>query len=242
MILNENEVTLDDLQNGYYIYQPTDGFRFGVDAVLLSHFANVKPKEKVLDMGTGTGIIPILLAALTKGEHFTGLEIQKKSVEIARCSVSYNKLEDRIDIVEGDIKNASEIFGREYFNVVVSNPPYMISQHGLRNREDSKYIARHEVLCNLEDIAREASGVLKTRGRMYMIHRPFRLAEIIVTFAKYNLEVKKIRFVHSYVDKEPLMVMIEAVKYANSGVTIEKPLIIYERKGEYTDEIKEIYK
>ena len=118
----------------------------------------------------------------------------------------------------------------------------MIDQHGLRNREDSKYIARHEALCKLDDIAREASKVLKTRGRMYMIHRPFRLAEIIITFAKYNLEVKKIRFVHSYVDKEPLMVMIEAVKYANSGVTIEKPLIIYKTKGEYTDEIKEIYR
>lgn len=239
MIINEKEVTLDDLQNGYYIYQPVNGFRFGIDAVLLSHFAKVKPKEKVLDMGTGTGIIPVLLAALTKGDHFTGLEIQKDSADIARCSVAYNKLNERIDIVNGDIKNASDIFGREYFNVVVSNPPYMIDKHGIRNPEDSKYIARHEALCTFDDIAREASKVLKTRGRMYLIHRPFRLAEIIITLTKYNLEPKRIRFVHSYVDKDPLMFMMEALKGGNSGVIIEKPLIIYDKNGDYTEWSKE---
>ena len=242
MLISEREVTLDDLQNGYYIYQPVDGFRFGIDAVLLSHFAVVKKGETVLDMGTGTGIIPILLAARTQGKQFTGLEIQKASAEIAQKSVQYNDLGDRVSIVQGDIKEASAIFGNETFQVVISNPPYMIAQHGLRNTLDAKYIARHEVLCTFEDIAREASKVIKTSGRMYLIHRPFRLTELLMTLVKYHLEPKRIRFVHSYVDKEPLMVMIEALKGGNSGVRIDKPLIIYEKDGGYTEEIKEMYK
>lgn len=236
------EVTTDDLQNGYYIYQPADGFRFGVDAVLLSEFAHIKPGENVLDMGTGTGIIPILLAAKTKGRHFTGLEIQEFSAAVAKESVLLNKLEERIDIVNGDIKEASKLFGNESFNVIVSNPPYMIADHGLRNDADEKYIARHEALCTFDDIAREASRVLISKGRFYLIHRPFRLAELFMTLKKYKLEPKRMRLVHSYVDKEPQMVLIEALKGGNSGIKIEKPLIIYEKDGEYTEELKEIYK
>lgn len=236
------EVTTDDLQNGYYIYQPADGFRFGVDAVLLSEFSRIKPGESVLDMGTGTGIIPILLAAKTKGKHFTGLEIQEFSAAVARESVLLNKLEERIDIVNGDIKEASKLFGNESFNVIVSNPPYMIADHGLRNDVDEKYIARHEALCTFDDIAREASRVLISKGRFYLIHRPFRLAELFMTLKKYKLEPKRMRLVHSYVDKEPQMVLIEASKGGNSGIKIEKPLIIYEKGGEYTEELKEIYK
>lgn len=236
------EVTTDDLQNGYYIYQPADGFRFGVDAVLLSEFAHIKPGENVLDMGTGTGIIPILLAAKTKGKHFTGLEIQEFSAAVAKESVLLNKLEERIDIVNGDIKEASKLFGNESFNVIVSNPPYMIADHGLRNDADEKYIARHEALCTFDDIAREASRVLISKGRFYLIHRPFRLAELFMTLKKYKLEPKRMRLVHSYVDKEPQMVLIEASKGGNSGINIEKPLIIYEKGGEYTEELKEIYK
>lgn len=236
------EVTTDDLQNGYYIYQPADGFRFGVDAVLLSEFAHIKPGENVLDMGTGTGIIPILLAAKTKGRHFTGLEIQEFSAAVAKESVLLNKLEERVDIVNGDIKEASKLFGNESFNVIVSNPPYMIADHGLRNDADEKYIARHEALCTFDDIAREASRVLISKGRFYMIHRPFRLAELFMTLKKYKLEPKRMRLVHSYVDKEPQMVLIEASKGGNSGIKIEKPLIIYEKGGEYTEELKEIYK
>ena len=236
------EVTTDDLQNGYYIYQPADGFRFGVDAVLLSEFSRIKPGENVLDMGTGTGIIPILLAAKTKGRHFTGLEIQEFSAAVAKESVLLNKLEERIDIVNGDIKEASKLFGNESFNVIVSNPPYMIADHGLRNDADEKYIARHEALCTFDDIAREASRVLISKGRFYLIHSPFSLAELFMTLKKYKLEPKRMRLVHSYVDKEPQMVLIEASKGGNSGIKIEKPLIIYEKGGEYTEELKEIYK
>lgn len=242
MEIDGREVTLDDLQNGYYIYQATDGFRFGVDAVFLSEFAKVKPGESVLDMGTGNGIIPILLAAKTKGKHFCGLEIQPYSACIAEKSVEYNSLGDRIEIVNGDIKEASAIFGCEVFDVVVSNPPYMAAEHGLRNETDAKYIARHEALCSFEDIAHQASKVVRTRGRVYIIHRPQRLAEIIITLAKYKLETKRLRFIHSYIDKEPVMVMIEALKGGNPGMRIDKPLIVYEKNGEYTKEVMDIYR
>ena len=234
---------LDDLGiNGYQIIQDPEKFCFGIDAVLLSEFAKVKPGKRVLDMGTGTGIIPILLAAKTKAGHITGLEIQEESAEMANRSVCYNDLSSLIDIVTGDIKDCETIFGRESFDVITCNPPYMIAGHGLKNPSMPKTIARHEVLCNLEDIISQASKALVEGGYFYMVHRPFRLAEIMVTLSKYRLEPKRMRLVHPYVDKEPNMVLIEAKKGANSRILVEKPLVVYSGVGEYTDEIYEIYK
>ena len=233
---------IDDLQRkGYKIIQNTEKFCFGMDAVLLSSFASVKAGEKVLDMGTGTGIIPILLEAKTEGEHFTGLEIQSESAEMAGRSVKLNSLEEKIDIVEGDIKEASNIFGKNIFNVVTVNPPYMNDLHGIKNPDMPKAIARHEVLCTLEDVVREASYVLKQNGRMYMVHRPHRLVEIIQAMKKYKLEPKRIRFVHPYDDKEANMVLIEALKGGKSMVKIEKPLVVYKDVNVYTDELLEMY-
>ena len=233
---------IDDLQRkGYKIIQNTEKFCFGMDAVLLSSFASVKAGEKVLDMGTGTGIIPILLEAKTAGEHFTGLEIQSESAEMAGRSVKLNSLEEKIDIVEGDIKEASNIFGKNIFNVVTVNPPYMNDLHGIKNPDMPKAIARHEVLCTLEDVVREASYVLKQNGRMYMVHRPHRLVEIIQAMKKYKLEPKRIRFVHPYEDKEANMVLIEALKGGKSMVKIEKPLVVYKDVNVYTDELLEMY-
>ena len=233
---------IDDLQRkGYKIIQNTEKFCFGMDAVLLSSFASVKAGEKVLDMGTGTGIIPILLEAKTEGEHFTGLEIQSESVGMAGRSVKLNSLEEKIDIVEGDIKEASKIFGKNIFNVVTVNPPYMNDLHGIKNPDMPKAIARHEVLCTLEDVVREASYVLKQNGRMYMVHRPHRLVEIIQAMKQYKLEPKIIRFVHPYEDKEANMVLIEALKGGKSMVKIEKPLVVYKDVNVYTDELLEMY-
>ena len=233
---------IDDLQRkGYKIIQNTEKFCFGMDAVLLSSFASVKAGEKVLDMGTGTGIIPILLEAKTEGEHFTGLEIQSESAEMAGRSVKLNSLEEKIDIVEGDIKEASKIFGKNIFNVVTVNPPYMNDLHGIKNPDMPKAIARHEVLCTLEDVVREASYVLKQNGRMYMVHRPHRLVEIIQAMKQYKLEPKRIRFVHPYEDKEANMVLIEALKGGKSMVKIEKPLVVYKDVNVYTDELLEMY-
>ena len=233
---------LDELhRNGYYIIQNEKKFCFGMDAVLLSGFARVKQGEKVLDLGTGTGIIPILLEAKTEGEHFSALEIQEESVDMARRSVAYNGLEEKIDVACGDIKEASKIFGAAKFDVVTCNPPYMNDQHGLKNPDLPKAIARHEVLCTLEDVVREAAKVLKVNGRFYMVHRPFRLVEIINTLSKYKLEAKRMRFVHPYIDKEPNMVLIEAVKGGKSMIKIENPLIVYKEPNVYEDEIYKIY-
>ena len=238
--LQENE-RLDDLQNGYFIIQNTKNFCYGIDAVLLAGFARVKPGERVLDMGTGTGIIPILLKAKTPGEHFTGLEIQEESALMARRSVVYNGLEKDIEIRTGDIREAAAIFGRASFSVVTCNPPYMTGSHGLVNPHLPKAIARHEVLCTLEDVISQAAQVLEPRGRFYMVHRPFRLAEIMGLMMKYQLEPKRMRLVYPYVDKEPNMVLIEGLLGGNPRITVEKPLIVYERPGVYTDEIREIY-
>lgn len=233
---------IDDLQRkGYKIIQNTEKFCFGMDAVLLSSFVAVKEGENVLDMGTGTGIIPILLEAKTEGKHFTGLEIQSESAEMAGRSVALNNLCEKIDIVEGDIKEATKIFGKNIFNVVTVNPPYMNDLHGIKNPDMPKAIARHEVLCTLDDVVREASGVLKQNGRLYMVHRPHRLVEIIQAMKNYKLEPKRIRFVHPYEDKEANMVLIEALKGGKSMVKIEKPLIVYKDVNVYTDELLEMY-
>lgn len=221
---------LDDLQlGGLELIQNPGQFCFGVDAVLLSDFVKVKPEETVLDMGTGNGIIPILLSAKTKGKHFTGLEIQADTADMARRSVIYNHLEERIDIVTGDIKEAAEIFKPAFFDVITINPPYMLAQHGLKNLDDQKAIARHEVLCSLDDILRESMRLLQDKGRFYMIHRPFRLAEILIKMNAYKIEAKRLQFVHPYIDKEPTMVLIEGVRGARSRITVEPPLIMYER-------------
>ena len=232
---------VDDLQNGYFVIQDPKKFCFGMDAVLLSGFAKVKKGEAVLDMGTGTGIIPILLRAKTEGEHFTGLEIQEECADMAKRSVLYNGLESDVNIVRGDIKEAAEIFGAASFHVITCNPPYMIGSHGLRNPDRPKAIARHEILCTLEDVVSQAAKLLKDRGRFYMVHRPFRLAEIMNVLTKYKLEPKRMQLVYPYIDREPNMVLIEALKGGNSRITVERPLIVYEKPGVYTEAILELY-
>lgn len=241
VLLKDGE-RIDDLhRNGYRIIQDPERFCFGMDAVLLSGFAKVKTGERVLDMGTGTGIIPILLEAKTKGESFTGLEVQPESADMAVRSVKLNGLENRVHIVTGDIKEADQIFGAASFQVVTCNPPYMTANHGLQNPEQPKAIARHEVLCTLEDVITQAARVLVPGGRFYMVHRPFRLAEIMSGLCAHGLEPKRMRLVYPFVDREPNMVLIEALKGGRPRITVEKPLIIYKEPGKYMDEIYDIY-
>ena len=239
--LKENE-RIDELQrNGYQIIQNPAKFCFGMDAVLLSGFARAKKGNTVLDMGTGTGIIPILMEAKTDASRFVGLEIQEESAGMARRSVALNGLEEKITIVTGDIKEADSLFDAASFDVITCNPPYMIGQHGLVNPEDAKAIARHEILCTLEDVIAQAAILLKPGGNFFMVHRPFRLAEIMVLLHQYKLEPKRMQMVHPFIDKEPNMVLIEANRGGKPRMSVEKPLIIYKEPGVYMPEIYEIY-
>lgn len=239
--IKENE-RVDSLQRkGYQIIQDPGKFCFGIDAVLLSEFASVKEGSKVLDIGTGTGIIPILMEARHGMGHYTGLEIQEESADMARRSVALNHLEETITIVTGDIKEAETFFDAASFDVITCNPPYMIGKHGLTNPEEPKAIARHEIKCNLEEIIAESARLLVPGGKFYMVHRPFRLAEIMTCMSKYRIEPKRMRLVHPFIDKEPNMVLIEGARGGKSRMIVEKPLIVYEKPGVYTREVQSIY-
>ncbi|MDD5944353.1 MAG: tRNA1(Val) (adenine(37)-N6)-methyltransferase [Clostridia bacterium] len=233
---------VDDLhRNGYRIIQDPKRFCFGIDAVILSGFAEVRKGERAMDLCTGTGVIPILLEAKTDGSHFTGLEIQSESAEMANRSVLLNDLQDKVTIDEGDVKNTEALYRASSFNVVTVNPPYMNDGGGLKNEYSPKTIARHEVLCSLEDVVSASARLLAPQGRLYMVHRPHRLTDIMVTLRKYRLEPKKLRFVHSFCDREPVMVLIEAVSNGKPMVKVMPPLIIYKEDNSYTDEIMKIY-
>ena len=239
--IKQGEQIVDLERNGYQIIQDRARFCFGMDAVLLTGFAKVKKGERVLDLGTGTGIIPILLEAKTQAQHLTGLEIQAESADMARRSVALNNLQEKIDIIDGDIKEASKIFSGAPFHVITTNPPYMTEHHGLENPEAPKAIARHELKCTLEDIIRESAKILAPGGRFYMVHRPRRLVEIISLMRAYKIEPKRMRMVHPFADKEANMVLIEGLRGGNAMMKVESPLIVYSEQGVYTDEIHEIY-
>lgn len=238
---------IDELQrNGYDIIQSGKNFRFGMDAVLLSGFARVKKGETAVDLGTGTGIIPILLKAKTGGKLFYGLEIQPEMAEMAERSVYMNGLEDSVRIINGDIRDILRAEGelkdlRGRVNVVTSNPPYMKTEHGIQNPEDMKAIARHEIKCSLMDVCMAAAALLTSGGRFYMVHRPLRLPEIISSLKECRLEPKRLKPVYPFLDKEANMILIEAVKDAAPECRFEKPLIVYKSPGVYTEEIYDIY-
>ena len=232
--------------NDIVICQDPDEFCYGTDAVILAHEASrsamASRKEcAIADLGTGTGIIPLLLSAKTEGKRFVGLEIQEAVAEMAERSVAFNELENKIQIMRGDIKEASRIFGSASFDVVTANPPYMNDAHGLKNPTEVKAISRHEVLCTLEDVIREGTKVLKPGGRMYMVHRPHRLMEILGTMKSFKLEPKRMKFVHPFQDRDANMVLIEAVRGGGSWMKVEPPVIVYESPGVYTEEIYRVY-
>lgn len=243
---NRNE-RIDDLDrtgrdgNSLKIIQNPDIFCFGMDAVLLSSFATCKEGDKVIDLCTGNGVIPILMTAKTKAMSFTGLELQDISVDLAKRSVALNGLEGLVDIKAGDVKDIKKLFDAGSFQCVTCNPPYMIDNHGLKNLDEPKAIARHEICCNLTDVIAAASYLLDSGGKFFMVHRPFRMAEIMCTLREYRLEPKRMRLVYPYVDKEPNMLLIEAAKGGRPRMTVEKPLIVYEKPGIYTKDIYDLY-
>ncbi|HHU48110.1 MAG: tRNA1(Val) (adenine(37)-N6)-methyltransferase [Caldicoprobacterales bacterium] len=233
---------IDDLQfKGLRIIQNTKKFCFGTDAVLLSHFAGIRKKDKVVDLGTGTGIIPILLAGREQDACFYGVEIQSDMVEMANRSVRLNNLESRMRILKADLKEAPEILGKGRFTLVVSNPPYKKANSGIRNSQENKAIARHEILCVLEDILASASKLLCTGGRFAMVHRPDRMMDILMGMRQYRLEPKRIRMVHPQAHKAPILVLIEGVLNGKPYLNWMPPLIVYDQNMQYTNELKEIY-
>ena len=232
---------IDDLErNGLGIIQKSGGFCFGMDAVLLSGFASVRKGGTAADLGTGTGIIPILLSAKTEGSAFYGVELQPEMAEMAGRSVELNALSDRVHIVCGDLRDRS-LFPPHSFDTVTSNPPYMKAGSGLTNPGDWKALSRHEICCSLTDVCRAAAGLLKSGGRFFLVHRPQRLPEIFAGLSAERLEPKRMKLVHPFADREANMVLIEAVRDANPGLRVEKPVIVYESPGVYTKEILEVY-
>ena len=241
MVINENE-RIDDLQyKGLKIIQNKDGFCFGIDAVLLANFAkNMKRKNLVVDLCTGTGIVAILLSGKTEVKKIIGVEIQSESAEMAKRSVELNSIQDRVEIINQDLKKLKTIIEAGSVDTVTVNPPYMKAGSAIVNDENKMSIARHEVCCTLEDVIKEAARILKTNGEFFMVHKPERLVDIFCTMRKYKIEPKRIRFVHPSVDKPANIVLIEGTRDGKEFLKFEKSLYVYEN-GEYTDEIYEIY-
>ena len=240
MEIKEKE-RIDDLEyKGLKIIQRQDGFCFGIDSVLLSDFAkNIRKESIVVDLGTGTGILPILLSAKTQAKKIYGIEIQEDMAEMAQRSVALNHLENKIEIIPQNIKEIT--IEKASVDVIVTNPPYKKGETGLKSKNLSKRIARHEIYANLQDFIQISFQLLKDKGEFYMVHRPERLVDRGYELRKNKMEPKKLRFVHSHVEEEPKLILIKAVKNAKPFLTIEKPLYIYTKGGEYTNEILEIY-
>lgn len=233
---------LDDLQlDSLMLIQKKDGFRFGIDAVLLADFAKNAKSARTLDLCTGTGIIPMLLSAKTKTPEICALEIQHDICDMAKRSVEYNGLENRIHISEGDLKEAAKIYTKGYFDKVTCNPPYMKKGAGLTNPADTKAISRHEILCTLEDVIRVSAELLMPMGRFFMVHRPSRLADILCLMRGYKIEPKALRFVHPSPKKAANLLLVEGMKNGGEELKMLPPLYVYEESGEYTAEINEIY-
>lgn len=241
-MLNDNE-RIDDLQiNNLKIIQNITGFCFGIDSVLLANFAkNIKDNSNVIDLGTGTGIIPILLSAKIKAKSITGVEIQSDVAEMAKRSVELNNLNNLINIVNADIRNLHQIFEKGKFDVVITNPPYIKENTGAINENNKKMISRHEIKCTIQDIAKISYDLLRDNGEFYMVHRPDRLMDIMENFRKYKLEIKELRFVYSNNSSQANLVLIKATKFGRPFLKVQKPLYVYKENGEYSDDVLKIY-
>lgn len=239
--INQDE-TIDDLQlKGLNLIQKKDGFKFGIDAVLLSDFANVKTKHRVMDLCTGTGIVPFLIYGKYNPQSVYGLEIQKDMIDMAKRSAKLNSLEEKLIFINDDLKNIELLKTIEKFDVVTVNPPYKLNSSGILNPNDKLAIARHEVLCNLEDVISAARILLKDNGRMFMVHRPERLADIFMLMRKYKIEPKRVKMIHPKIGKAPNIVLVEGQRDGGAYLKWEPPLYVYDENGKYTKEIDSIY-
>ena len=242
MKLNKDE-RIDDLEfKNLKIIQNEKGFCFGIDSVLLSDFSkNIKNNSIVLDLGTGTGIIPILLCGKTKLKKIIGVEIQEEVANMAKRSSILNDLQDRFEVLNENILNLNKIYENQTFDVIVTNPPYKKKNTGIINDDKMKIISRHEITANLEDFIKISKDLLKDKGEFYMVHRPERLVDILSLMRTYKIEPKEIRFVYSNEEKPPVLVLIKGIKNANKFLKVNKNLYIYDKNGNYTNEILKIY-
>jgi len=240
--LLRNDETLDDLQlKGLYIIQKKDAFRFGVDAVLLANFARVKRGDRVIDLCSGTGIVPFILSGKTPASKIIGIEIQKDMVEMSIRSAKFNNMENIIEFINKDLKDLNYLRNIPRVDVVTVNPPYKLKNSGIINLKNKNAIARHEICCELEDVIKAAKALLKDNGKIYMIHRPDRMADIICTMRQYKIEPKFIRMVQPDVSKAPNMVLIEGQNNGGRFLKWGVPVYVHELDGSYTEEINKIY-
>lgn len=234
--------SIDDLQlDNLYLIQKKQGFRFGVDAVLLSNFANVKNKHRVVDLCTGTGIIPFLIYGKYKPKEVIGIEIQEDMVEMATRSSEYNGIENSLKFINTDLKDLESLKTLGTFDVLTVNPPYKLNNSGIINPHDKLAIARHEILCNLEDVIIASRKLLKDNGRMYMVHRPERLIDIFEIMRKHRIEPKRVQMIQPNINKAPNIVLVEGQRDGGAYLKWEKPIYVYNEDGTYTKEINRIY-
>lgn len=239
----KNSERIDDLGIGNLkIIQNEEGFCFGIDSVLLSDFAkNLKKNATVVDIGTGTGILSILLAEKSKAKKIYGVEIQSEVAEMAKRSVLLNNLENKIEIVNDDIKNINKYLENNTVDCIVTNPPYKKIDSGIKNENEKLLISRHEIKCNLQDIAEISRKLLKDKGEIYLVHKSERLVDILATFRQNKLETKVIRLIQANKNSCPNLVLVKAVKNGGEFLKVERPLVIYNDDGSYCDEILDIY-
>ena len=242
LFLVKDDETLDDLQlKDIYIIQKKEGFRFGVDAVLLANFANVKRKHRVMDLCTGTGIVPLIIKGKKGPEKIVGLEIQEDFVDMAKRSLEINNFEEDMEFIQGDLKDKKLLKSFDKFDVVTVNPPYKLEKSGIVNARDKYAIARHEVMCNLENVIEASRILLKDNGRLYMIHRPERLADIFCIMRKYKIEPKRVQMIHPNTKKAANIVLVEGQRDGGAYLKWEPPLYVYNDDGTYSEEINRIY-
>lgn len=234
---------IDDLQTGgLRIIQNPKGFCFGIDAVLVSNFCEIRTGDSVVDLGTGTGVIPLLIAGKSGAAQITGFEIQEEVGDMARRSVQLNQLEDRVRIVTDSFLNAENYLKPGSVQVVVSNPPYVARGAGIHNQGDLKTGSRHEIHCTFNEVAETASTLLQNGGRFYLVHRPDRLADVIGACRLNRLEPKVIRFVQPKPDTAPNMFLLKCVKGGGPELRFMPPLIVYDTDNTYREEIYDIYR
>lgn len=241
-IVKEDE-NIDDLQlKGLNLIQKKEGFKFGIDAVLLSDFAVVKKKHRVMDLCTGTGIVPFLIYGKYDPQSVYGLEIQDDMVDMANRSLKVNSIDsERMKFINGDLKDTALLKKIDRFDVVTVNPPYKLNNSGILNPMDKLAIARHEILCNLEDVIAASRILLKDNGRMFIVHRPERLADIFMLMRKYKIEPKRVKMVHPKMGKAPNIVLVEGQRDGGAYLKWDAPLYVYNEDGSYTKEIDTIY-